>query len=146
MEITCAYCGKKSNIQPSRRAYKNKFCNWSCLTKYRQIHPAHNRKPIGSKIKDTKNYIRIKVSKNGWDKEHRLVMEKYLGRKLKRGEEVHHIDGNKQDNRIENLFLIDKKNHSRKHFELFILVQKQEMIIKMLQEKLLKYIKKYGEI
>lgn len=42
--------------------------------------------------------------------EHRLVMEQFLGRFLTEEEVVHHINGNKTDNRIENLMLFS--NHS----------------------------------
>ena len=37
--------------------------------------------------------------------EHRLVMEKYLGRKLDKKEYVHHIDHNRENNNIENLIV-----------------------------------------
>lgn len=50
--------------------------------------------------------------------EHIAVMEKALGRELQKGEVVHHINGDKTDNEINNLFLCTRKEHGTLHKQL----------------------------
>ena len=58
------------------------------------------------------------ASPNGYVSEHRLQMEKKLNRRLKRGEHVHHIDGNILNNAQKNLFPCFAKKHRELENEL----------------------------
>lgn len=49
--------------------------------------------------------------------EHRMIMEKYLGRKLTKYENIHHINGDRLDNRLENLELWNTQQPSGQRIE-----------------------------
>lgn len=94
---------------------------------------AKKRKPMSKEDKQKRSESNIKywdshrkeiLNKNGYlslcignhrEYVHRLVMEEHLGRKLTDDESVHHINGDRTDNRIENLQLLTKSEHSRLH-------------------------------
>jgi hypothetical protein len=69
----------------------------------------------GGKYIDSHNYVMIKkpshpfADKRGYVQEHRLVMEKHLGRYLKPEEIVHHLDWDRTNNHIDNLHLFSSK-------------------------------------
>lgn len=70
------------------------------------------RAEIGDRRVDGDGYVKVRMPDhpeahlNGWAYEHRMVMSDFLKRPLVRGvENVHHINGIRHDNRIENLEL-----------------------------------------
>jgi hypothetical protein len=60
-------------------------------------------------------YAVVRVTGGRWVREHRVLMERKVGRKLLRHEYVHHRNGNKLDNRISNLELMSASQHSGHH-------------------------------
>ncbi len=68
---------------------------------------------IGSRRTEKDGYVWI-LTEEGRRKEHRYVMEQFLGRKLTRREHVHHVNGIRSDNRIENLQVLNPGIHRTK--------------------------------
>lgn len=71
----------------------------------------------GNRREDS-GYITISVGKNRRKKEHVLIAEKALGRAIKKGEVVHHINGNPLDNRNENLLICSVSYHTALHWRM----------------------------
>lgn len=60
--------------------------------------------PLGQRLTTADGYVYIQTE-TGRKAEHRMVIEQQLGRSLRPGESVHHINGIRHDNRPENLEL-----------------------------------------
>ncbi len=137
--LSCDQCGKEtkitySNYCRSQTKHPGKtFCR-PCSNKEsaprRSGRPAWNKgrampERRGSRHPQWKGgtYVasdgyRVKMHEGKYEREHRIVASKMLGRKLKRSEIVHHKDGDRLNSKSRNLHICTQSDHQRAHHSL----------------------------
>ena len=88
----------------------HKFCKRSCWSHYHRR--SHHCLWKGGRTLDRRSGY-IKCGSRKW--EHRVIMERVLGRKLSPHEYVHHKNGDRSDNRPGNLELMSPQVHGKHH-------------------------------
>lgn len=117
---------------------QNKLCV-HCFLKTRSRENNHNWK--GGRFKTVDGYWRVLAKEhpnadhNGYILEHRLVTEKQLGRYLTKREDVHHLNGIKTDNRLENLVVMRHGEHRQLVLPFQERIRELELAIEKLIDK-----------
>jgi hypothetical protein len=129
MNKLCEYCKKEfeRTWQGSKNAWdRQRFCSTKCRNK--------SREKGGSIWKDRDGYL-IKDWYEGGNRKrariNRIVMEEHLGRKLERNEIVHHKDGNKENNNIDNLELFSSHKDHKENCHRVVSMETKEKLSKM---------------
>ena len=115
MQTTCQRCGIEFRTYPSRLARgEDRYCSRECSNPARGRAREANPNWRGGRFVRSDGYVSIRV--DGRDVlEHRHVMEGVLGRALGAREHVHHVNGDKQDNRPANLVVLSVSDHAKRH-------------------------------
>lgn len=123
--VECAYCGVTFLVKAYRLDKgRGKFCSRRCSARH-TFTGKRSGNWRGGRI-DLDGYVLVRSDDVGanyrrgnvrYGLEHRLVMASHLGRPLSSKEIVHHINGNKSDNKLENLRVMTQGNHARSHLQ-----------------------------
>jgi len=136
VERSCDLCGSKYYARKdSLKKGMGRYCSKSCQVTQQHISGTNKAAKKGGLHHNWKGG-RIKVGEywkvlmpehpycqyNGYVLEHRLVMEKELGRYLAKDEDVHHINFDTLDNRPGNLQVMSRAEHKQLHADIDAMV------------------------
>lgn len=113
----CDFCGKECWATSSDlRRRGTGFCDTKCVQGWRTKMSREGRRDGANGYALVRRPEHPNAMKNGYVLEHRYVMAELIGRPLEPHEVVHHKDGNRNNNAIENLELIaSNAEHQRLH-------------------------------
>lgn len=137
--MKCQFCNKKL-----KESWQKAYCSRECSNKANAKRLSRSRKGAGNPMfgKRPWNYKGKHLSSDGYwiitvrdvkgykgfrkVRLHRYIIEQVLGRRLTIDEDIHHINGIKTDNRLENLEIINHGEHTKLHSHLKKWKEKQE--------------------
>lgn len=112
----CAKCGKEIFRWPNGvKDPNNLFCPGGCSNSVKGRPGAANGNWKGGRFVRSDGYVGINVGGGKHRLEHDLIMEAHIGRRLTPDENVHHLNENRSDNRLENLELTTRARHISEH-------------------------------
>jgi len=136
IKLNCVICGKpftraKCYVRP------NPCCSLKCgreftSRRFTELNPEFNKDKMTPEVREKLRHAKLNTGEGvSYEKTygrhtHRVVAEKILGRPLKKGEVVHHCDGNIRNNAPENLIILESQaTHARLHKKLEYAKQKR---------------------
>ena len=112
--------GIKTGLVP-KSAFKKGMIPWNKGLKWLAMKGQNHPNWRGGRKINSQGYILIYkpnhpfCDNTGYIREHRFIIEQYLGRYLKSQERPHHLNNDKQDNRLENLYLFNSETKHQKY-------------------------------
>lgn len=118
--LECQICGESFSVIPSR-ATTAKYCNYTC----HQVGEGRKGGQIRATQMKALSQGKAYTKTNGRHT-HRVIAEQKLGRALKPGEIVHHIDGDILNNHPDNLEVMTQSEHIRRHVHEMLEIRREK--------------------